>query len=95
MSIPRGQQVAIATVTVMLLKLHGIAAKVAISREPFSEFCDRWPERPSAICPREVRASDWKQLRVLGLRWFCTPMIPRLQNEGDITKYCKQAKYVN
>lgn len=67
---------AIVTVTVMLPKLHAIAAKVVMSREPFSEFCDRWPERPSAICPREVRSSDWKQLRVLGLRWFYTPMIP-------------------
>lgn len=86
---------AIVTVTVMLPKLHAIAAKVAMSREPFSEFCDRWPECPSAIGSREVRSSDWKQLRVLGLRWFYTPMIPRLQNEGDITKYCKQAKYVN
>lgn len=86
---------AIATFTVMLLKLNAIAAQVAKRRQPFSEFCDRWPERPAAIGWEIVPASVWKQVLALGFRWFYTPVIPPSQNEGDITKYCKQAKYVN
>lgn len=86
---------AIATFTVMLLKLDAIATQVAKRRQPFSEFCDRWPEPPGAIGWEIVPISVRKQVLALGFRWFFTPAIPRLQDEGDITKYCKQAKYVN